>query len=207
MSYNFDGSNYNPAAGDTSGNAKVIGPVAHDGADTGKYPVKIGGVYRAAPVAVTTGDIADVLCDALGRVAVNLGWTPSLQADEAVDDSDKSFTVPASTEWWIQSIWVELTTSADVGNRQMCIELQDNAADVIFRVKTGAVQAASLTRNYALAPHLPDLTAFRDTTYLSTPFPDIVLPAAYIIRVYDSAAIAAAADDMVVQILLKTRSV
>jgi hypothetical protein len=52
------------------------------------------------------------------------------------------------------------------------------------------------------------LTAFRDTTFLMTPIPPtILLPAAYIIRVYDSAAVAAAADDMVVQLMVARRAV
>ena len=135
-------------------------------------------------------------------------WSPLLIPDETVDDSDKSFTVPANYMYQVLWIWVELTTTATVGNRQMTIELQDNAADVIGRWKAGAVQAASLTRNYCFGPSNADLTAFRDTTFLMTPIPPtILLPAAYIIRVYDSAAVAAAADDMVVQLMTARRAV
>jgi len=132
-------------------------------------------------------------------------WHPSLQADEAANDSDKTFTVTATEEWQIQSIWVELATTATAGNRQLVIEIQDDSADVIFQVRAGAVQAASLTYYYAFAPHLVDLTAVRDSDYLMTPFPALVLPAGYIIRIYDSKAIDAAADDMVCQVLLNVR--
>lgn len=135
-------------------------------------------------------------------------WVPTLLAEEVADDSDKSFAVPASTQYQVLWIWVELTSTATVGNRQMTIEIQDSAADVIGRWKAGAVQAASLTRNYCFAPSNADLTAFRDTTFLMTPIaPTLLLPAGYIIRVYDSAAIAAAADDMVVQCMVALRSV
>lgn len=135
-------------------------------------------------------------------------WVPTLIADETVDDSDKSFAVPASTYEQVLWVWVELTSSAAAGNRQMTLEIQDDAADVIGRWKAGAVQAASLTRNYCFAPANADLTAFRDTTYLSTPIPPtLILPPAYIVRVYDSAAIAAAADDMVVQFMTARRAV
>lgn len=127
-------------------------------------------------------------------------WTPALAADETADDSDKSFTVTANQVWQILWIWVELTTTATVGDRQLVVQLQDNAADVIGEVRVGSVQAASLTRNYMFAPALADLTSFRDTDYLMTPFPPtIILPESYIIRVYDNNAVDAAADDMVVQ--------
>jgi len=135
-------------------------------------------------------------------------WSPLLIPDETANDSDKSFTVPANYMYQVLWIWVELTSDATVGNRQMTIELQDNAADVIGRWKAGAVQAASLTRNYCFGPSNADLTAFRDTTFLMTPIPPtVVLPAGYIIRVYDSAAVAAAADDMVVQLMVARRAV
>ncbi|KPJ87111.1 MAG: hypothetical protein AMJ53_18615 [Gammaproteobacteria bacterium SG8_11] len=132
-------------------------------------------------------------------------WHPGLQADEAANDSDKTFTVTATEEWQIQSIWVELATSGDVGNRQLVIEIQDSGSDVIFQVRAGAVQAASTTYYYAFGPHLIDLTAVRDTDYLSTPMPALILPAGYIVRIYDNNAVAAAADDMVCQMLVNVR--
>lgn len=142
-----------------------------------------------------------------GHLVMDDGWTPSLQVSEAADDSDKSFTVPASTVWEIVNIWIEYTSSADVGNRLLMVELMDDAADVIGRFTAGIVQAASLTRYYTFAPGVPDLTAFRNTSYLSNPMPIIRLPASYVIRICDSAAIAAAADDMIVQMLVNVKSV
>ena len=135
-------------------------------------------------------------------------WSPLLVADETADDSDKSFTVPANYMYQVLWIWVELTSDANAGNRQMTIELQDDAADVIAQWRAGAVQAASLTRYYCFAPSNADLTAFRDTTFLMTPIPPtVVLPASYVVRVYDSAAISAAGDDMVVQLMVARRAV
>ena len=133
-------------------------------------------------------------------------WVPTLLADETADDSDKSFVVPASTYEQLLWVWVELTTTATVGDRQMTVEIQDSGADVIGQWKAGVVQAASLTYKYCFAPANADLTAVRDTNYISTPLPPtVILPAAYIVRVYDSAAVAAAADDMIVQIMVATR--
>jgi len=127
-------------------------------------------------------------------------WTVALVSDEAVDDSDKTLTVTAAQLWHLLWIWVELTTTATVGNRQIVIELQDTANDVIFQVRAGVTQAASLTYYYCFAPSMADLTAVRDTDYLMTPLPPtVLLPAAFQIRVYDNNAVAVAADDLIIQ--------
>ncbi len=139
-------------------------------------------------------------------MAIVYDWTPALAVDEANDDSDKTFTVSASQAWQPISIWVELTTTSTVGNRQMCVEFQDADSDVIAQVVAGAVQAASLSYRYLFAIGAADLSTARDTTYLSTPLPPMILPPGYKIRVYDKAAVAAAADDMNVQMLYEHRS-
>jgi len=156
-----------------------------------------------------TGTFYHIVVTADGHQIVRLaGWSSSVQADEADDNSDKEFTVPANTEWEILSIWIEFVSTAVVGDRQLCVEIQDDSDDVILQVRAGAVQAASSTRYYTFAPSVVDLTAFRDTDYLSTAFPaGLVLPAGCDVRVYDNAAVDAAADDMNVQMLVRTRSV
>lgn len=148
-----------------------------------------------------------LLLNTLGQLIVDAGWSPELKVDESLNDSDKTFTVTASEEWEIQSIWVELTTTATAGNRQIVIEIQDSSSDVIGQYRAGIAQAASLTRYYMFSPHAEGLTAFRDTDYLSNPIAPLCLPASYVIRVYDVAAVDAAADDMNVQMMIKKRSV
>jgi len=151
-----------------------------------------------------------ILIDADGRQVVTDRWSPELQVDEAANDSDKSFAVDAGEEWYIESIWVELVTTANAGNREMVVEIQDDSADVIARVKAGVVQAASLTRYYLFSHNVTELTAFRGTAaadLLTTIMPRWYLPATYIIRVYDIAAVDAAADDMAVQMLITKRTV
>ena len=145
--------------------------------------------------------------DGVNRGKVTLDLSPDLQADEAPNDSDKSFTVPADTEWIIKSIWVEYTSDGNAGNRQLAIEIQDDAADVIAQVRVGIVQAATLTRYYMLAPHVTELAAFRDTDYLSTIMPEWILPAGYVVRVWDNKAISAAGDDMICQVMILSRAV
>ncbi len=138
---------------------------------------------------------------------VHDGWTPALQSDVTANDSDKTFTIPVSTQWQPMAILVDLVTTATVGNRQVTV-LITNAADLaIASIKAGVVQAASLTRRYTFGLGLADQVAFVDTSCLTTPLPVLVLPAGYKLRVYDSAAVAAAADDMEVQMLVNARSV
>lgn len=135
-------------------------------------------------------------------------WRSDLQSDETANDSDKTFTVPADTEWQILWIWVEFTSTGTAGARQLVVQLQDSGSDVIGEVRVGTTQAASLTYNYMIASSLADLTALRDTDWLMTPFPPTtVLEAGDKIRIYDNNAVDAAADDMVIQMGIATRGV
>lgn len=151
--------------------------------------------------------------DDLGRLIFIAGgltdWVPTLISDETVNDSDKSFITPAASQDQVAWIWVEFVTADDQGGvRQIVVELQDNAADVIGRWIPGITQAANTTREYCFAPSNADLTAVRDGTWLMTPIPPtIILPAGFIVRVYDNNAVAAAADDMVVQMMIFRRTV
>lgn len=153
-----------------------------------------------------SGDSYWLLQDAVGRLIVGSQFTTALQLDSTADDSDKTFTVPAGYEWIIKTIHVTYLSTGTAGNRQIAIRYLDDAANIIYMQRAGAVQAAGLTRYYQFAPFVSDLTSFRDTDYLSTPIPnDLVLPAGYQVRVYDKAAIAAAADDMTVAMVVLSR--
>jgi len=137
------------------------------------------------------------------------GWRVELVSDVTADDSDKSFVVRDNNEWQVLWIWVELTTTAAVGNRQLVVEVLDGGVTLIGQwARAGAVQAASLTRYYLFAPTGLDLEAFRDTNYLSCAMPAaLFLKAGDWLRVYDRAAIAPAADDMLVYCQMAQRSI
>jgi len=114
-------------------------------------------------------------------------WTVTLVSDETAADNDKTITVPAGTEYQVLWIWVECTSTASVGDRQLEIDFRDATDDVIGQVRPGVVQAASLTRYYMFAPALADLTDFRDTDYLMTPLPPTTfLSAGQDIRIFDN---------------------
>lgn len=159
-------------------------------------------VIADEPVDVTiTGQPIDV------TIVADTVWTVGLQADEAVDDNDKTITVPADTEWQVLSIWVEYAADANPGTRQLQIDFRDGSDDVIGQQRPNDTQAASETRYYMFGPSLANLTAFYDTDHLQTPLPPtIFLPAGYDVRIFDNNNVSAD-DDMVIQMMVAARSV
>ena len=136
----------------------------------------------------------------------SIKWT----YDSTANDSDKSFTVPTSRVWHILGIIVEITTTATAGNRVLNVTFSNGTA-VMFAGKPSGSIAASKVGGYRIFFNggYPDTTTVFGKT--STPasaqdvgiilnMAPIYLPAGYIIRVYDVAAIDAAADDMNVAI-------
>lgn len=119
-------------------------------------------------------------------------WLPLLVSDVTTNSSNKLFTVPAGCVWEVQSIYVALTTNATVGNRNVAVDIQIPSGTVIHRTTVGIVQAASVTRQYNIAPGVVNLTAFINTSFLSTPMPTLQLPQSSVVRVYDITAVDAA---------------
>lgn len=115
-----------------------------------------------------------------------------------LNSSNKVFTVPTGEVWKLNFAHITFISDATVGNRQMTMEISDSSANLMISVAAGATQAASLTREY----HYLQGT-FRETAFvaseLQTPFGgDIYMNPGWTIRFRDSAAIAAATDDMTV---------
>jgi len=140
---------------------------------------------------------------------VNTYGTPVLRAskgyqrftstDAAANDSDKTITVPAGMTWIISNIFITLATSADVGNRQMTVLISDPSAVVLGNIKADSVQAASTTEYYSVSP-VAGIATEAPAGYHYASLPGFILDAGSTIRVYDSAAVAAAADDMTVTV-------
>jgi hypothetical protein len=130
----------------------------------------------------------------------------SVVADATANDSDKTFTVPADTIWYVLSIYVQYASTATVGNRVLTILVTDASDNPFIRYVTGANQAASLTRHYVFAPGHPNETSFggpATDTMLRSASDRLTLPNGFKIRVFDSAVIDAAADDMTVRLLIE----
>jgi hypothetical protein len=135
-------------------------------------------------------------------------WVVTSAIDLTANSSNKTWVVPASTEWQILAIGVSYVSSADAGDRLLQVQVERSGVVYFILATAGVVQAASKTWTYTFAPSLADLTAFRDTTKLFTPLPPTtILQAGDTLRVWDCKAIAAAADDCVITIQLGTRTV
>jgi hypothetical protein len=123
-----------------------------------------------------------------------------LVSDTAVDNSDKTITVPTGKLWEIHNIYVNLVTDATVGNRLLMLVGTDGTTNV-GRVVASAVQAASLDEAYHFAPQYNTATE-SPTGYHFCPLPARFLPAGCTLRIYDSAAVAAATDHLLVHIVV-----
>ena len=138
--------------------------------------------------------------------STNARWNPSKTAgsirlvyDTAANDIDKTLTVPTDYVWEVQHVYCSWTSDATVGNRQVVLQVRDDADTVIAAYPAAAVQAASGTETYTWGGthELTETVA----TYHHLPLMPKILPSGYDIRVYDSAAIAAT-DDMTVYALV-----
>lgn len=153
-----------------------------------------------------SGDAYWLLVNDDGQLVVAPAWVPGIDIDVVANDSDKAVAVTALKEWILDSVWVKLTTTATATVRQIVVEIQDGSANVIALFVAGATQDVSITRYYLFAPGIATASAFIDTDYLTTPMPEMHLPAGYNIRVYDNNAVDAAADDMEVTLRYRERT-
>jgi hypothetical protein len=131
--------------------------------------------------------------------------TPTWVRDATLNDSDKSFTVPANKRWYLKAIHMEVAATATVGNRLMTVTFSNGTNNIWSSLFVGPT--AAQTGVMKLFPNAQDsstvgvvstLTPNNPNTAYKSAIPEMVLPAGSIIRAYDTAAIDAAADDMIV---------
>jgi hypothetical protein len=125
-----------------------------------------------------------------------------LQTDETANDSDKTITVPTGKRWLILWCHVEYTASATAGARFIEMHLRDSS-DNIIAVATHTINI-NAGESYNLE-FLPSGTARNGSTVVNAiiPLPPItILEAGYDIRIFDSAAIDPAADNMIIKMLV-----
>jgi hypothetical protein len=116
--------------------------------------------------------------------------------DSAANDSDKTLTVPTGQTWRVECVNCTFATTADVGNRQIALVVSDGT-NTLGTFQAEANQAASLTEYYAYSPHYATASE-APTSWHYIPLPCYTLGPGYTIRVYDTAAVAAAGDDLTV---------
>lgn len=121
--------------------------------------------------------------------------------DEDANNSAKTYTVPDGVAWEPRHLLVEYAASADVGSRLLAVEFLDDANDVIGTcpVATPTVTAGQ-TMRFNLFASCVSKNPATGAAYGTDPLSPILLPPGYKIKVYDSAAIAATADDVTVHL-------
>jgi hypothetical protein len=122
----------------------------------------------------------------------------------STDDSDAVvLTASAGSVVEILHVHVAYTSTATVGNRQIRFRVQDDTDVLVHDHHAGTTQAASLTRDYTFNRGTFRETAFADSAlHVPIPIGTVLLPG-WDLRILDSAAIDAAADDMIVNIVYK----
>lgn len=143
----------------------------------------------------------------LGVVGVNHIYGVSQQTDDSANDVDKTFTVPANRQWHILYCYIQLATTATVGNRQLrLLCLPTNNGDGIL-LNFGATQAASLTRHYNMMPNATRETGFTNSSDILVPLPpNLVLGTGGKFRILQTPVIDAN-DDMTIRMIVDEKVV
>ena len=183
-----------PAGDNNIGNVDIV-----------TLPALPAGTNAIGKLAANSGvDIGDV--DVATMPDLRESWRVSLQSFTTTNDSDNTFTVPANTEWRILGIYILYAATATAGNRKIAVQCLDSSDNIICDVRAGVIQPESTSYTYQIAPGMLQDVSIRDD-YSSVAFPTVWLAAGQKLRVYDKAAIAAAADDMVVRVQVASRSI
>ena len=138
-----------------------------------------------------------------------------LNADETINDSDKTIAVPTNSRVRPISLWIEYTASTNTGSRVIVRQIRDSAADQIGGARSAALTGTQTgvvldnflsvcrrsTQATGAATTLLDLNGAAPTISETWSWPFDRLPQAFDVRVFDSAVIAVAADDMIIQFL------
>lgn len=129
--------------------------------------------------------------------------------DATTNDSDKTFTVPANKIWEIKSVEATIIASATVGNRLLQIQINNDSPAILVGGKitgnisasvAGGIYAAQCATEGTVARGRIDGGSYGNNAVQSVynlPV-GMRLTAGMSIRVWDTAAIDAAADDMTV---------
>lgn len=117
--------------------------------------------------------------------------------DSGANDSLKTFTVPDGHSWRPHIVTVDFTATATAGDRQVTLDFYDATPTLICSVKAADVLSATESGIFVFGIGCPRETAFVDSV-MQSPLPLLVLLPGYSIKVWDSADVDAAADDMIV---------
>jgi hypothetical protein len=126
--------------------------------------------------------------------------SPVYVTDTALNDSDKSMTVPANRRYKMMGGLAKLITSSDVGNRQIELRVTDGT-NTIFAIEANGTQAEDTTKYYHFILGT-DSPAAESNDIFVCPIPmGLWLPPGFTVQVLDTAAVAATADDLTLRFL------
>lgn len=151
--------------------------------------------------------VGEVLSTGTNRILVNTSVTTS-SIYQAVASNTYSFSaVPTGKTWHIYNVRIDYTASSTSGNRQLMIDWYDGSGNIMSEFRVGFTQAASLRYFYVGGIGLPDMTALRDSNFISFPIPaGWEIPAGHTLRVRDRANISAS-DSFNVSLIYKEFSI
>lgn len=207
--YAFNGTTWDRMVGSTDGGLKVslAGDTAIQALDDVTNPATMTPVVTFLMGYNDSGTWDRLSVDDAKRLRVMEDWNSTLQGSTTADN-EVTFAVPADKDWHIMWIWLEYTSGATAGTRQIQVDVRDSGDDIIMSMIPGVTQAESLTYRYLFAPGMADLTAVRDTDYIMSPMPpSIIIPELFDIRIYDMADIQTDTqeDSVVIQMMVMDR--
>jgi hypothetical protein len=132
-------------------------------------------------------------------------WT----RDATANDSDKSFTVPTGKIWELFAVEASIITTANAGNRSLRLTITDGTNLLLIPRYSASIAASKrgfarwhsdygYAHTDAATYTLNDGGAAADVAVHDWLPTKCYLPAGYVVRVYDSNAVDAAADDLTV---------
>jgi len=122
--------------------------------------------------------------------------------DTTANDSNKSFTVPAGKQWKVLWGFVNLVSTATVGNRRIRLLINDPDGDFLYIADADSTQAASLTERYMFMPGISNAVEDVGSIHL-IPIPrETILPQNFAFNILDGATVDAAADDMTIRLMV-----
>lgn len=118
------------------------------------------------------------------------------------------FTTATDHKLWVLGVYAVLVSSSTSGNRMLAVEMLDSEeTTLVFEIRAGTNQAASLTRKYTFAAGIqPGLGGFTDSNFLQINLPPhFVLPPGYTLRVRDLNEVDGTGDTLTVYLTYATQ--
>lgn len=149
----------------------------------------------------------DFLDSEAGRMLVpviNLPVPPDIKTiiDVALNDSDKTFTVPSGKQWKLLYGFINFSATASAGNRIIQVDFRDAGGNTLYRVRALNAIIANGVENLSLGQFSNVLESVAGTHHLPIPV-NSILGSGFDLRIFDSAAVDAAADDMIIRLIVE----